>query len=84
MCFIADDFNKHKVKCNCPFACESVDYMATISYAQYPSDIDARQVSIKELSNEGKAVTEEAINNKTIELRFAVSVIILGPGNISF
>ena len=58
--------------------------MATISYAQYPSDIDARQVSIKELSNEGKAVTEEAINNKTIELRFVVSVIILGPGNICF
>ena len=49
--------------------------MPTISYAEYPSDIDARQVSIKELNNEGKAVTEEAINNKTIELRFAIFLL---------
>jgi len=71
------DFNNDKVSCDCPFACESVEYMPTISYSPYPSDIDARQLSIEELSQEGTAITEEAINNKTIELRFAVFIIIL-------
>ena len=71
------DFNNDKVSCDCPFACESVEYMPTISYSPYPSDIDARQLSIKELSEEGTTVTEEAINKKTIQLRFAVSIIIL-------
>jgi len=63
------EFNVKKANCDCPLACESVEYMPTISYAQYPSDIDARQISINELSHEGKAVTEKAINNKTIQLR---------------
>ena len=44
--------------------------MSTLSYSPYPSDIDARKLSIEELENEGKNVTDDAIFNKTIELRF--------------
>ena len=44
--------------------------MSTVSYSPYPSDIDARKLSIEELKDEGKNVSDEAIFNKTIEMRF--------------
>ena len=69
-CLIAVDFDKVKANCDCPYACESVEYSSTLSYSSYPSDIDARVFSIKELKAEGKNATEEAIQNRIVEIRF--------------
>ena len=69
-CLIVEEFNKVKANCDCPYACESEEYSSTLSYSPYPSDIDARTLSIKEFKAEGKNATEEEIQNRIVEIRF--------------
>ncbi|XP_065057267.1 acid-sensing ion channel 3-like isoform X2 [Rhopilema esculentum] len=56
-----ETFNNQKIKCSCPFACESTEYIPTLSYSPYPSDIEGRKLAIKHLTKMKKNTTEEAI-----------------------
>ena len=67
---ISEQFSKAKELCKCPFACESIEYLPTVSYSPYPNDIDARKEATDMLVKEGKNVTEEGIRNKTLEFRW--------------
>lgn len=71
-CLFLESFQKRTNQCKCPFACESVEYIPTLSYAPYPSDLEARETAIKELERENKNQTEENIKERIVSLRFDI------------
>ena len=54
-----------------------MEYIPTLSYAPYPSDMEARETAIKELERENKNQTEDNIKERILSLRFDISFHIL-------
>ena len=61
-----------------------MEYIPTLSYAPYPSDLEARETAIKELDRENKNQTEDDIKEKIVSLRLEISLhIFLRPLSFS-
>ena len=54
-----------------------MEYIPTLSYAPYPSDLEAREAAIKELARENKNQTEDNIKERILSLRFDISLHIV-------